>query len=336
MVSAEIPTDIIKFIQASISKVPVVVIGSGASAAYGIAGMWQLAKYLQENICPYEDEVQSWTEFTKLLNKDIDLESALHQVSLSERLETEIVRKTKELILSKDVEIRKKIVLDEVDMSLGKLIRYFSSTANPKIKIVTTNYDRLIEYAVNKVGVEFSLGFSGTYIQRFNGTIDTRKLSNKVEILKVHGSLDWYSNAHGEIFVLPDDFKEIDELTPVMVTPGKSKYLRTHNDPFRTVISRVDNIFVEASSILIIGFGFNDEHIQPKLMQKMRSSQTPIIIISKTLTDKAQEFIKTNHDSKIIGIEECGGGSKLVFPDKEDLIIEPSIWGLDEFMRLII
>lgn len=275
-------------------------------------------------------------EFQQHLTNGVDLETALHKVNLSARLEKEIVIKTRELILPQDIEIRNKIVMDEVEMPLSLLIRYLSHTANPQIKIVTTNYDRLIEYAADHVGINYSFGFSGQYIKRFDGRFNKDRHSNKIEILKVHGSLDWHTNMAKEVMSLPDDMQDGSHFFPLMVTPGKNKYQHTHDDPFRTIISKVDTVFLEAKAMLIVGFGFNDDHIQPKLMQKMRSSQTPIIIISKKLTSKTIEFIKTNKDSKILGIEENGHGSNIVFPNKEDLKVKESIWGLDGFLQTFI
>lgn len=332
--SNEIPECVYKFIQDTISKIPVIIIGSGASAAYGISGMGHLSEYLIENITPDEYEKEIWLEFKQCLSDGNDLETALHMVNLSEKLEREIVKKTRELILPQDIRIREKIITDEIELSLSTLIKHLSFTANPEIKIVTTNYDRLIEYATDQVTIDYSFGFSGQYIKRFDGRFEKARHSNKIEILKVHGSLDWFSNVEREVVALPDTIKYDDNLFPVMITPGKNKYQQTHDDPFRTVISRVDTVFTEAEAILIVGFGFNDEHIQPKLMQKMRSSKTPIVIISKQLTSKTREFIKTNSNSKILGIEECEHGSNLVFPNKEDIKVQESIWGLEDFLKI--
>ena len=327
-----IPTEILRFIQDSISMVPVIVIGSGASAAYGIAGMGELADYIVQEVNPLEEEKIKWEKFKQLLDEGADLESALHEIDLSDRLEMEIIKKTKKLILSKDVVVREKVALNQIEMPLTKLLRYLNSTASPQLKIITTNYDRLIEYALDDAGIDYDTGFKGSYIQKFNERMN--RLSNKAEVLKVHGSLDWYSNSLFEVLSLPDSFQDVESLAPVMVTPGKRKYEHTHDDPFRSLISRVDLLFSKANSILIIGFGFNDRHIQPKLMQKMRDSETPIIIITKSLTPQARAFIKTNENSKILGIEEGSNGSNLVFPNKDDVEISFSIWELGEFIKI--
>lgn len=329
----EIPEFVYKFIQDTISKIPVIVVGSGSSSTYGISGMWHLSEYLTENVKPSEREENKWSEFKQYLSEGTDLETTLHKVQLSEELEREIVKKTRELILPQDIKIREKIITDEIELSLSTLIKHLSYTANPKIKVVTTNYDRLIEYATDYVTIDYSFGFSGQYIKRFDGRFEKNGSSNTVEILKVHGSLDWFGNPDGEVIALPDSVKYDRNLFPVMITPGRNKYQQTHDDPFRTIISRVDTVFLEASAILIVGFGFNDEHIQPKLMQKMRSSQTPIVIISKELTSKTREFIKANEKSKILGIEKSEYGSNLVFPNQKDIKVQESIWGLDNFLK---
>lgn len=331
-----LPEEDLRFIQRCISEVPVIVIGSGASSAYGVAGMEKLGRYLLENIKPLSDEQEEWLKFKELLEQGIDLESALHEVFLSKRLEEEIVLKTRDLIFPTDIEIREKVALNKLNMPLSSLIKFLNNTANPNIKIVTTNYDRLIEYSLENVGVDYYSGFTGKYLQRFHGDLGKRDRSKPVELLKVHGSLDWYSNPDGEVFSLPDYFHKRSGLNPVMVTPGKNKYQDTHDDPFRSMISRVDTVFTEAKSILIIGFGFNDEHIQPKLMQKMRTSQTPIIIISKSLTPNTKRFIKANNESRILGIEKHLDGSNLVYPNKDDLKVEGNLWELKKILELFI
>src|SRR5690606_8215410 len=117
---SKVPDCILKFIQDSVKQIPVIVIGSGASRAFGIAGMEELAKYLIDEIVPIEDEIEIWEEFKQHLNNGLDLESVLHKVNVTARLEKEIVLKTKELILPQDIAIREKLVLGELDMPLSK------------------------------------------------------------------------------------------------------------------------------------------------------------------------------------------------------------------------
>lgn len=335
--STTIPQSIIKFIQNCTSLIPTIVLGSGFSAAFGIPGMYELSRYLIDNVCPDFNEKEQWHKFKVELEKGTDLERALHLVDMPTSLEEKIVLKTKELIFEKDIRIRRQVVLKEINMPLSNLLKFFNTATTPNIKIVTTNYDRLAEYATDLANLTQYSGFEGQYMKKFNKRLKKiSKSDNSVEILKVHGSLDWYRSTESEVLSLPDDFKINTELKPVMVTPGKGKYLHTHDDPFRSLITRVDEVFEEAKSIIIVGFGFNDFHIQPKLVNKMRDSKTPILIISKSLTPQARTFIKDNKNAKILGIEEHENGAKIISPASPDIIIKEPIWELKEMLNIIL
>lgn len=312
---------------------PVVVLGSGASAAYGFAGMSQLATHLLQNISPEEDEIEKWSDFKKEIDSGIDLETALHRVSLSEKLEKKIIISTRELILKRDIEVFNKIIRNEIYLPIGKLLQHFGRTANKEFKIVTTNYDRLAEYAVDQAQLNFNTGFSGKYHKTFTGF--QRQTTEQIEILKVHGSLDWFQSNISAVS-LPDNITEDNTLDPLMVTPGIRKYEHTHNDPFRSIISRADIAFETGSSILCVGYGFNDNHIHSKLINKMRQGRTPILIATKTLTDNARKFIKSAKFPNVIGIEEFNTGTRVVFPDGEEYIENLSFWSLDELIKLVL
>lgn len=336
--SNALPKHILKFIQECIAEVPVIVLGSGASAAFGIAGMTELARYLIDNINPSESEaeLEQWEKLKSELRKGTDLERALHIVDVPSNLEKEVIIKTKELISMQDLELRRQFAMNRITLPLSRLLIFLNGTTSPSIKLVTTNYDRLAEYAVDQASLNPYTGFEGQYIKRFKGKFKNLvKESNIVEVLKVHGSIDWY-NSSDQVMSLPDDFHDLNELTPVMVTPGKGKYQYTHYDPFRSLITRVDELFASSKSILIIGFGFNDEHIQPKLVDKIRNTQTPILIISKKLSVNAREFIKSNQHAKVLGIEEFNTGSKIVLPNTDDIEVENSIWDLNELLKFIL
>lgn len=335
--SEEIPVELIRFIQTCMSQVPAIVLGSGASMAFGMPGMQDLSKYLISSVVPEDSELEEWEKFKTELNEGVGLETALHNVNLNQRLEEEIIFNTRNLILEKDIEIRKAITMNNYNLPLSNLVDFLNTAASPNIKIVTTNYDRIAEYAVDKANLRQYTGFEGNYIRRF----DTKKkkmfqMSKVVEILKVHGSVDWYKSSDTEIISLPDEFKDNDKFKPVMVTPGRGKYQHTHDEPFRSLITRVDEIFDEAKSILIIGFGFNDGHIQPKLVNKMRDSKTPILIIAKSLTPQAIEFIKSNENGKVYGIEDYETGARIISPKESIINVNKKIWDLKELIKLIL
>ena len=64
------------------------------------------------------------------------------------------------------------------------------STCYNNVNIITTNYDRYIEYCCDICGVEIDNRFNGMYLK----SLRTNELKKKdvVNLLKVHGSLDTF------------------------------------------------------------------------------------------------------------------------------------------------
>ena len=76
---------------------PVIILGSGASAAFNMSGMRKLAEHLMAHTKVSDltsDEQTSWENFCAELNNDIDLETALHKVPLSPDLTLRVVNET--------------------------------------------------------------------------------------------------------------------------------------------------------------------------------------------------------------------------------------------------
>ena len=331
--SVDISDRSLSLIQRCISMVPVIVLGSGASAAYGFASMSQLASHLIRSITPNQDDIQKWNDFKIQIESGVDLETALHNVSVSEGLENQVILNTRDLIRARDVEVFTSIIENEISLPLGRLLQHLSRTANQTIKVVTTNYDRLAEYAFDQALLKFNSGFSGGYRKTFKGF--HQSFSEQIELLKVHGSLDWFLSEGISALSIPDSISERTNITPLMVTPGVRKYEHTHNDPFRSIIARADIAFENANSILCVGYGFNDSHIHSKLNDKLRQGRTPIVIATKSLTENALRFIKSSPASNVLGIEEFNNGTKIVYHDGEEIIEELSFWSLDELIKLV-
>ena len=76
---------------------PVIILGSGASAAFGMSGMWKLAEHLMTyvEVSDLTDNEQiSWASFCTELKKGADLETALHDIPLSQDLTLRVVKET--------------------------------------------------------------------------------------------------------------------------------------------------------------------------------------------------------------------------------------------------
>lgn len=319
------------------SNSPVIVLGSGASAAHGLPGMWQLAEYLKNNITPMPEHQESWKAFIELLNSGVDLESSLHQVTLHPDITKDIIIKTWELINPKDIEVFTSIVASNAMLPLSTIIKkLFNSTASD-LNIITTNYDRLAEYACDIEGYYHYSGFTSGLL-RTKANKDYLKIKRKVNIWKVHGSLDWFRKENGDLIGLSNLESYPASLLPEIVTPGIEKYSKTHLEPYRTIIHEADNALETSNSYICIGYGFNDNHIQEKLVNKCVHGNAKLLILTRNLTDATQEFITTKGCKNYLAFEIDNEVNTKIY---SSLLAEPIIvphknfWSLSGFLQLI-
>lgn len=319
---------------------PVIILGSGASAAYDMSGMWNLSQHLIETI-EVEDlsqaEVGSWAEFCELLNDNVDLESALHQVNLSQVLTNRVVLSTWALLVPQDIAAFEKSLIDSSLFPLGTLLKHMFRSTTKQINIITPNYDRLAEYACEQENIHhysgFSPGYRGSPVKK-----DYLKCSRQVNIWKVHGSLGWFVNEQGVISSLSNIHRIPEGLTPLIVTPGIEKYRSTHKEPYKTTIHEADDVIDAASSYLCVGFGFNDEHIQEKLVNRCAKDDATVIVITYKLSDSAKKFLFSGSPTRYLAIEaqENDLNSVVYSSEFDDPVkIEGNYWSLNGFLELI-
>lgn len=321
-------------------KAPVIIMGSGASAAHGMSGMSALAKHLiaQTDVSGLSDpELEVWKHFCQLLDSGVDLESALHQVATSEELTSRIVKATWSLINSEDIEIFQKSLQDSGMFSLSRLLEHMFRSSLGKINIITTNYDRLVEYACDHIRIHHYTGFTHGFFRQLAAPTEITS-ARRVNIWKVHGSLDWFQSPMGDTVALsnisdiPDDYK------PQIVTPGTQKYQKTHLEPFRSIINNADLAISETGSYLCIGYGFNDEHIQPKLMVKCLRQKTPVTIITYALSESAKKLIIDGSAQNYLAIERGETDDQsIVYSslNKAAVTVDMNIWSLEGYLSLI-
>jgi len=322
------------------SKAPVIILGSGASAAHGMSGMWALANYL----VAYTDtsglstpELEVWKKFCHLMNDGVDLESALHLVAASEELTSRIVKATWTLINSEDTDIFQKSLQNNAMFPLSALLEHMFRSSVKMINIVTTNYDRLAEYACDQGRIHHYTGFTHGFLRQLATPTEITS-TRRANIWKVHGSLDWFQSPLADTVALSNIHAIPYNYQPQIVTPGTQKYQKTHLEPFRSIINNADLAINKAGSYLCIGYGFNDEHIQPKLVAKCLRHRTPITIITHSLSDSAKKLILDGKAQNYLAIERGETDeNSIVYSSqgKGPLTVEKNIWSLKGYLSLI-
>lgn len=322
------------------SKAPVIILGSGASAAHGMSGMWALAKHLVANTDISglnAGEIVAWEKFCQLLKDDVDLESALHQVDASNTLTARIIKSTWALINTEDYKIFQDSLQNNAMFPLSRLLEHMFKTSLKTINIVTTNYDRLAEYACDQGRIHHYTGFTHGYFRQLAAATEITA-ARRVNIWKVHGSLDWFQSPLDDTVAFSVTQDVPANYEPQIVTPGTQKYQKTHLEPFRSIINNADTAINNAGSYLCVGYGFNDEHIQPKLMAKCLRQKTPITIITYALSESAKKLILESKAPGYLAIERgATNDQSIVYSSlsEKPVTVEKNIWSLEGYLSLI-
>jgi SIR2-like domain len=328
--------------QNCVQQHPAVVLGSGASVVHGIRGMGDLANYLLENVAADEGaEIDAWLLIRTALASDDGLEEALLKTTAPLSLVNKIIELTWKAIAADDIALMARAIRGEEKFHLSDLIQGMFKSTHMSVNIVTPNYDRVAEYACDISGHMHATGFLPGLIRSREGNeaISIRQGSHAartVKIWKVHGSIDWFVGKDGRVISLPISADLPETLEPLIVTPGVSKYERTHDEPFRSAIQGADAALGAASSFLCVGYGFRDRHIQPKIVERCRQRNVPIVILARTLTDEAKVFLSANAGQAYLALEKDGDGTRVYTPDHPGGCTMPhsEMWSLENFNKM--
>lgn len=320
-------------IQKSLKDNPVFLIGSGASIAYGLPSMNTLSDHLVAKLSPLHYGKVTWQSFVNALKKHQNLEEALQNVELGDDLHREIITETWRCIENEDRGAIRRFFENGTQPAFTKILRKFVETTG-STDIVTTNYDRLIEYAIEIAEGEINTGFSGTYAGKFD--LKPATAGRKVNLYKVHGSVDWFRHKINKNLVSSSFQPDLSCFDPMIVTPGLGKYRETHEDPFRTVIAKADEALKKAKSYLCLGYGFNNEHIQTIIIEENRAKKKPVVIVTKAHTEKIAEIFFSDAAGPFLIISEnATGGTDVVYKKDDRIILSgKNYWQLDEFYEL--
>lgn len=337
-------------LQNFVKKKPIIIVGTGLSLSMGLPGMQALLEYLIKNI--QEDSVmEEWNECLELI-KSYGFEDGLGKKRVSEGLLSIIIKYTAELLDIEDEKFSSEIPLMQInDYPFAKLLNHLVNSlppSNPTLTVITPNYDHLVEYACDLIGVNCNTGFYGDHFKKFNSDQfkeglykmvqfvergkqkrEPRKIES-VKLLKPHGSLKW-QRTEGQTF---HSHYLIKDATRVIITPGETKYKSSLTDTVMNFHREMANESIRNSeSIMIIGYGFNDIHLQTEL-QKCLKTGTDCLIISKSLSENARKIVKENR--QIIALEEFQDKNTRWHFDGKEGVWDKPIWSLDYFVNVVL
>jgi hypothetical protein len=147
----------------------------------------------------------------------------------------------------------------------------------PRLKpvhIFTTNYDLLIEQALEESSCPYFDGFIGSKKAFFDlGTVEDEGLLHPrwCRLWKIHGSINWKLDK--EKRVVRSDKVESGE--SYLIYPSHLKYDQSRKMPYLAMLDRLKDFILAPSSVLFIsGFSFSDNHINDVIVQALRNNPT--------------------------------------------------------------
>lgn len=333
----------VKESQRCLRAAPVVVLGSGASIPFGLPSMLDLAQHLIESnpeALLDQQESTTWRNFIDVLRVNSDLENVLSRVQMTKKLTNYVVKRTWEHIETADARVFNNLIGNSDLLPLTRLYRhYFESTQN-KLSVITTNYDRLAEYAADCTGLCHHTGFTYGYLRRCQTNprisfYQGRHPVRTVDIWKVHGSLDWFMDDDGRVVALTAAREIPEGFRPAIVTPGIGKYKETHQEPFRPVIAGADDALMRANAYLCIGFGFNDSHVHPELMKRWRQGDAFLTVLTKELSQSAKDIFANANGREFLALEEATNGTYVWSHriPRSTILEGVKLWNLAEFLN---
>ncbi|WP_367672074.1 SIR2 family protein [Serratia symbiotica] len=333
-----------KHLQEHFSDGLVMIVGSGLSCAEGLPGMGELAKHLSTELGAglSAPDIELWNRIQPRLATQ-GLEAVLLEIAPSATLEAAITASTGALIANREKQVVSEVFNGGKTLRLTRLLAHLLKPRDG-LPIITTNYDRLVEIAVEEAGIRADTMFIG----RFAASLNEResKLSfcykatwkkpniiyhyrQRALICKPHGSLDWYLRNAGPV-AYPG---ELDEVTRLIITPGQNKFRNGYASPFDHHRNKANYLIDKASRFLILGYGFNDNHLETHLIPAIKNGK-PTLILSHTLTQNAANLALTYMNVTAIESHTEAGviGTRLTINKMQQFIPHLEIWDVHKFI----
>lgn len=148
------------------------------------------------------------------------------------------------------------------------------------IEMFTTNYDLLMEQALEDLEIPYFDGFVGSRRSFF----DLRAVGDNLipihwsRLWKIHGSINWYQEEdEGQKKVYRSS--EIKKDASHLIYPSHLKYEESRKMPYLALIDQLNRFIRRKSSFLILsGYSFNDNHLNDTIVNALKANPTAMVL----------------------------------------------------------
>ncbi len=153
------------------------------------------------------------------------------------------------------------------------------------VEVFTTNYDLLMEQALEDSMVPYFDGFVGSRRSFFDlrAVEDTLIPTHWSRLWKIHGSINWYQekeiNNRGEETKKVYRSSEIKQDAAHLIYPSHLKYEESRKMPYLALIDQLSRFIRKKSSLLILsGYSFNDGHLNDTIINALKANPTAMVL----------------------------------------------------------
>lgn len=307
--------------------------GSGTSSG-AIPVMKELFNKVKTSVKTLDKESIDIFEKIKL-NDDNDFEELLG-ILYSQRifLQSQVKIDTKLLgACNKLISKIEKTIFDELNIDIEKSIDVFNvyksfyqkiSLRNKdlsRVNVFTTNNDLFNESALDKINISYINGFIGglnkffnpaffnySFSKRMDTSIDKYEpIENMVYLYKLHGSINWVEddtnkNSFFDIREISSKDKMIySENANTLIYPTPTKQDKSLGSPYTELFREFQKKLLEQHSVIfIVGYGFNDSHVNNIIHQALATNSSMNVVIFKEPNNKIK--LSKIEDSRVFKI----------------------------------
>lgn len=214
-----------------------------------------------------------------------------------------------QLIQSIDINYNNKEALDilEIYKKFYNIIFKIRNKSKNPINVFTTNYDLFNEKALENLKINYCNGFSGFIERVFEPSIFKQRIVDEenrykekwnplkryVRLYKIHGSIDWIEK--------DDKIQQVQEYSGkenILIYPTQAKHFETQYTPYSELFREMSiKLQSPNTTLIILGYGFSDDHINNLIAQSLTNEDFNLIILSSLKEERAKEFFNKYNDN---------------------------------------
>jgi hypothetical protein len=154
------------------------------------------------------------------------------------------------------------------------LAAFIGSHRSPFTEIFTTNYDVLVEQALENRRVPYFDGFVGSSRPFFDQrAIEDDEIPERWSRLwKLHGSINWRFNKTTKAVFRSENGDDGDEL---LIHPSHLKYDESRRMPYFVMIDRLRSFLRRGErpvALILTGYSFGDEHLNETIVESLKAN----------------------------------------------------------------